>query len=103
MMEFPVTPEAVLTVVGIASVTYVLTALFKVYLGDWRFTNLLAWIIASVISFVAAWGVAGWDIYKTDLFKAAMTALFGVGLATFGHEFMSNMFGYFGAGPRADK
>jgi uncharacterized protein (DUF486 family) len=100
MVDFPVTPEATLTVVGIAFVTYVVTALLKQYLPDWRFTNLLAWGIAFVVAFVAAVGVAGWNVYKADLFKAFMTALFGVGLATFGHEFMANMLGYFGVGTR---
>lgn len=99
-MDFPVTPEAVLTVAGIAAVTYVVTALLKVYLTNWRFTNLLAWVVATVVSVVAAVGVAGWNPYKADYFRAAMTALFGVGLATFGHEFFSNMLGYFGVGSR---
>lgn len=100
LVNFPIAPGEVLTVTGIGAVTYVLTALLKVYLPDWRYTNLLAWVIAFGVAFTAAWGVAGWDIYRVDVFRAFMTALWGVGLATFGHEFFSNMLGLFGIGDR---
>lgn len=100
LTQFPVTPDEVLSVISIGAVTYVVTALLKVYLSDYRYTNLLAWGIALVISFAAAFGVAGWDIYRVDIFRAFMTALWGVAIATFGHELFSNMLGLFGVGPR---
>jgi glucan phosphoethanolaminetransferase (alkaline phosphatase superfamily) len=87
-----------LTVAGAAAVCVVLTQWLKQYLPDWRFTNLLALALTTVLAEIAA-ALSG-PFSAQSAFAAFVTALAGASLATFGYETIINLLGFAGMGPR---
>ena len=100
-MEYPITPEAFLTVAGVALFVGVVTQWGKEYLKDWRWTNIAALGLAEVCSLIAQFIIAEWHPTATQIFVAAMTGFFGTTVATYGYELIQNVRGLIGAGPRA--
>ena len=100
LSQFPITPEMAYSVTGAAVICVVLTQLLKQYLPDWRYTNLLSWVVTLIVVEIAA-GLFIKDVELGErLFNAFLVALAGTSLATFGYETVVNLIGAAGAGPR---
>jgi len=100
---FPVSVDAAFTIAGAAAICVVLTQLLKVYLADWRFTNLIAWLVTLIVVEVAGLFVTPAGSLAQQLYNGFLYSLFGVALATFGYEMITNLLGKAGVGPRSDK
>lgn len=98
VLELPLLAEGFLDVRVAAIVCVLATQWLKGYLGDWRYTNLLALGITVGVELLAA-GLAGEGAW----FAAAWAGVVGASLATFGYEALTNMAGRAGVGPRAGR
>jgi Na+/melibiose symporter-like transporter len=100
--QFPITPEMAYTVTGAAVICLVLTQLLKQYLGDWRYTNLLAiGVTLVIVELAGAFFVDGAPLGER-LFSGFLIALASAAAATLGYETVANLIGAAGRGPRAD-
>lgn len=97
---FPVTIDAAFTIAGAAVVCVVLTQLLKHYLPDWRFTNLLAWLVTLIVVEIAGLFATPAGGIPQQLYVGFLYSIFGVSLATFGFETIANLLGKAGVGPR---
>lgn len=97
-MDFPITPEAVGTLVGAAFMAGILTQWLKKYLGDWRWTQLLVLVLSIALQL-------GATVYsrRFDWWGACMWGFLGASITAFGYEAIANLLGIFGAGSRAVK
>jgi hypothetical protein len=101
---FPTTASAVVTIAGAAAVCVAITQWLKLYLSDWRYTNLLALGATFAIVEIAAAAFAAERAGALErAYGGFLVALFGASLATFGWELVSNLLGKAGVGPRADE
>lgn len=88
-------PRGFLTVPMAALVTIIATQWLKHYLPDWRFTPLLALVLAIVTQVVAV-TIVGSGLY----FEAVGVGALGATLAVFGYETIVNLLAFAGVGPR---
>ena len=101
-MDYPTTTEAFLSVAGVAIFGALVTQWLKLYLPDWRFTQLLTLAICEVFAVLATLVQSAWNPMPDNIWQAVMLGFFGACLATFGYEGVENIRGKLGAGPRAD-
>jgi hypothetical protein len=101
-IEFAVTPQALLTVVGIAVVAVLVTQWLKHFLPDWRWTPLLVLGVCAVLAGVATWIELVHSETGSKFFTAGLLALVGASLAVFGYEAIVNALGRAGVGPRSE-
>ena len=101
-MEYPVTVEALLTVLGVALFGSAVTQWLKKYLSDWRWTQLVVLGTCEVASIAAGWISAEGHMTYNQLMNSLMTGFWGATLATFGYEAVQNWRGLLGQGPRQD-
>jgi len=90
-------PNGHMTVQMAAVVTIIATQWLKHYLPDWRFTQLLALLIA-VGSQMAAVALAATGFW----FEAFWTGVMGATVASFGYELLANLASFAGIGPRKE-
>lgn len=96
MDTFPLDPAGFLSPVAAAALAGLLAQWLKVYLPEWRYTNLLVLALAVGAELVATW-VAG----THNWWGAVWVGFLGASLATFGYETVRNLAGAAGFGPRA--
>jgi len=97
---FPVTAQALWTLLGATVWSALMTQWVKHYLPDWRWTNLLALgltllLVLPVGILIIAQGTLGERIVQSILMSVA-----GTGLATWGYEGVVNLLGMAGVGSR---
>jgi len=102
LTQFPITPEMAYTVAGAAAICVVLTQLLKGYLKDWRFTNLLGWVVTLAIVELGAVAFIETDTPLLRAYNAFLISIAGAALATLGYETLSNLLGKAGIGPRSE-
>ena len=85
-IDFPITGEALLTVLGSAAFSVLISMWLKHYLADWRYTNLFVLGIAELFAVTAR----------------LLVGMIGATLATFGYETVTNLLGLAGVGRRSD-
>lgn len=102
-VEFPISVEMMLTVLGTATLAEILTLWLKAYLKDWRYTTLLVLGLAEVGAILAQCIMFAWQPDAEALFVAALIGFFGASLAVFGYEGISNALGIVGIGKRSDR
>jgi hypothetical protein len=90
-------PDGFLTVGMAALVTVIATQWLKRFLPDWKFTPLLALVLA-VGTQMAAVALSGSGLW----FEAAGVGALGATLAVFGYEAVVNGLAFAGIGPRAE-
>ena len=100
-MEYPITVAAFLTVGGVALFGSALAQYIKVYLPDWKWTQLLVLGLCIIGAGLAGFIEAAWHPSADAVFSAFQVGFWGAVLATFGYEAVQNMRGLIGAGPRA--
>ena len=100
-MEYPTTIEAFLTVAGVALFGGLVTQWLKLYLPDWRFTQLLTLVLCEAAAVVTRFVQAAWQPSSEQVWGAVVIGFFGACAATFGYEAIENIRGKLGAGPRA--
>ena len=100
-IDFPITGEALLTVLGSAAFAVVISMWLKHYLADWRFTNLLVLGISELFA-VAARLIVGGPVDGPGILGAVLVGLAGATLATYGYETVTNLLGLAGIGRRSD-
>ena len=100
-MDYPTTIEAFLTVAGVGLFGGLVTQWLKLYLPDWRFTQLLTLIICIVAAVLASLIQSAWNPVPENVWQAIMMGFFGACAATFGYEGIQNVRGKLKAGPRA--
>lgn len=105
MIEFPVTPEALLAVGGLAFLVAVVVQLAKAIKAckEERSYNIIAIVTAQVVAIAAALVNTEFHPSPELVFQAAVVALFAAALATLGYELVFNLAGMVGYGPRSDK
>lgn len=98
MAAFPLEPESMLNVAAAAALAALLTQWLKVYLPEWRYTNLLVLGLAVGIELSAAWlsGAHTW-------WGAVWAGFIGASVATFSYETVMNLLGVAGAGARGGR
>jgi hypothetical protein len=101
-IEFPLTPQAILTVVGIAVIAALVAQWAKHYLPDWRYTPLLVLGICAVLAALATWIELVHSEVGQRFYTAGLLALVGASLAVFGYETIVNLLGKAGVGPRSE-
>jgi len=96
MDTFPLDPGGLLNPLAAAALAALLAQWLKIYLPEWRFTNLLVLALAIAGELVATWmaGTHNW-------WSAVWVGFLGASMATFGYETVMNLFGVAGAGARA--
>ncbi len=96
MDSFPLDPGGLLDPVAAAALAGLLAQWLKLYLPQWRYTNLLVLALAVAAELVATWlsGACNW-------WGAAWVGFLGASLATFGYETVMNLFGSAGVGARS--
>ena len=100
-IDFPITGEALLTVLGSAAFAVVVSMWLKHYLADWRFTNLLVLGISELFA-VAARLIVGGPVDGPGILGAVLVGLAGATLATYGYATVTNLLGLAGIGRRSD-
>ena len=100
-IDFPITGEALLTVLGSAAFAAVISMWFKHYLPDWRWTNLFVLGISEMFA-VAARLIVGGPVTWPGILGAVLVGIAGASLATFGYEAVTNWLGLAGIGKRSD-
>lgn len=100
-MDFPTSVSALLTVAGVALFGSALAQWLKVYLPDWKWTQLLVLVICVGVAGLAGFIDAAWHPSEDAIFSALQVGFWGATLATFGYEAAQNWRGLIGAGPRA--
>lgn len=101
-MDYPTTVQAFLTVASVALFGGLVAQWLKLYLPDWRFTQLLVLVLCIGAAVVAQFIDAAWNPAADSLWDAVMIGFFGATLATFGYETIKNVLGKLGAGNRID-
>jgi hypothetical protein len=102
-MSFPIDVASFLTLGGVTAFTALAMQWLKKYLPDWRFTNLVALVLALITAEGAQWVIKGAGITGGDVFVAALIGFGGASIATFGYETVSNVTGILGKGKRVAK
>ena len=100
-MDYPITVAAFLTVAGVALFGSALAQWLKVYLPDWKWTQLLVLALCVVLAGLAGFIEAAWHPSADAVFNAVLVGFWGAALSTFGYEAIQNMHGLIGGGPRA--
>ena len=100
-MDYPITVAAFLTVAGVALFGSAAAQYIKVYLPDWKWTQLLVLVLCVVLAGFAGFIKAAWHPSADAIFGAVMIGFFGAVLATWGYETVQNWRGLIGGGPRA--
>ena len=100
MIDLPITAEMLLTVLGSAAFSVLISMWLKHYLADWRYTNLLVLGIAELFA-IAARLVLG-AVSGGSVLGALLVGLAGATLATYGYEVVNNLLGLAGIGRRSD-
>jgi len=100
-MDYPTTATALMTVAGVALFGSAAAQWLKVYLPDWKWTQLLVLGLCVVIAGLAGFIEAAWHPSADAIFNAFFVGFWGATLATFGYEAVQNWRGLIGDGPRA--
>jgi hypothetical protein len=98
MDTFPLDPGGLLNPVAAAALAALLAQWLKMYLPEWRLTNLLVLALAIACQLAATW-VAG----SHDWWGAVWAGFLGASIATFGYEAVMNLLGLARAGTRASQ
>lgn len=95
-MDFPITPQAVGTLIGAAFGAGVLTQWLKHFLGDWKYIPVFVLLLNLLIQVgaVVAMGSLDW-------WGAGARGFLGASISVFGYEMINNLLGAFGVGSRA--
>jgi len=101
-IEFPITPESGLTILGAATIASLSGLWLKQFLGDWRYTPLLILGLAEIVANGAQLIVTMGQPSAAAMYTAAMLGFFGATLAVFGYEVVTNALGLIGVGKRSD-
>jgi hypothetical protein len=101
-IAFPVSPEAVLTVVGAAIVAALIAQWVKQYMGDTYWVPLIVLGLTEAICIAAVWTSTG-AFDRKALFEASMLGFSAASLAVFGYELIFNLLGKAGIGPRSEE
>ena len=90
-MEYPITPEQMMTVAAIGAFGAVVVQWLKQYVpeGAGHWVNLIALGICEVVAFAAMAITEG--LRADTAFTAVMLGLFGATLATYGYEVLKNI------------
>lgn len=99
-MDYPITVAAFLTVAGVALFGSALAQWFKMYLPDWKWTQLLVLALCILAAGLAGFINAAWHPGADAVFNAVQVGFWGAVLATFGYEMVQNWRGLIGGGPR---
>lgn len=97
-MDFPISPDAVKTLVGAAFIAGVITQWLKKYLGDSRWIPVFVLLLGILIQLGAVMLTGG-----LDWWGAVMRGFLAASITTFGYEVVANLLGVFGIGDRAVK
>ncbi len=98
---FPTEAAAVGTIAGAAILAMLFIEWIKKYLPDWRYTNLLALVLALVLVELAMLQIADELTLWQRLYRGFLLAFAGASLPTFGRELLLNLAGLAGIGPRS--
>jgi len=90
MIEFPVGPEAFLSVLGVAIFGSLVTQWLKRYVKPDLVVNLATLALCEIAAIVGALILAQWKPAAYDLFSAVMLGFVGSTLAVFGYEVVKN-------------
>lgn len=103
MIDFPITAEAVYSVLGLAFVIAVLVQIVKLFVDDKRGLNLVAISAGLLLATIAMLVMTDFHPTPSDGLTAFLIALFAVAIATLGYETVVNVAGMVGYGPKSDK
>lgn len=101
-IEFPLTPESGLSILGAATFASLVGLWLKQFLNEWRYTPLLILLIAELAANGAQLINTMGQPRAADMYTAVMLGFFGATLAVFGYEVISNLLGLAGIGKRSD-
>lgn len=101
MNEFPITPQAVLTLLGMTALVTVATAIVRQWVTDKRWVNLIAIGIGFLIAIVATYAVYG-GYTVSNVLEALLLALAAGAGASGLWELGTNLLGKAGVGDRSD-
>jgi hypothetical protein len=93
------TVESLLSLAGMSALIAILVQLLKRYLGEWRYTQLLAMGIGLVVGLVATWIVVG--LSPRTVLDAVLLAIVAGATSSGFYELGSNLAGLAGKGDRA--
>jgi len=91
--------KALLTLEGMSILIVILTQLFKKYIPDWRWTNLVAMGIGLVLGLIATYALVGLTV--VTVMNALLLALVAGAGASGIYEGVKNVAGLLGFGSRA--
>lgn len=90
MIEFPVGPEAFLSVLGVAIFGSLVTQWLKRYVALDLVVNLVTLALCEAAAIMGALILAQWRPAAYDVFSAVTLAFIGATLAVFGYEVVKN-------------
>jgi len=90
MIDFPVTPEALGTVAGIAILGALITQWLKQGLKQAMLINLVTLGLCEILSVLAGLIVVAFQPTARDLFNSLLIGFSGATLAVFGYELVKN-------------
>ena len=93
------TVESLLSLAGMSALIAILVQLLKRFLGEWRFSQLLAMGIGLVVGLVAPWIVVG--LSPRTVLDAILLAIVAGTTSSGLYEVVQNLRAVAGAGPRA--
>ena len=96
MIEWPITPQVLLTVAGIALFGSLATQWLKQYIREALLVNLICLMLCLAASVAAYFALAQgrWD--WVGIYTALLTGFVGASLATFGYEVIKNLVRFVG-------
>ena len=101
-IPFPLDPNALLTVLGMALLSGLVSQWLKAYLPDWRWTNVMVLVVAEVLAVITQLVYTNFHPTAVAIWSACLVAFFGASVATFGYETIINLLGTMGVGRRSD-
>lgn len=101
-IPFPLDPTALLTVLGMALLSGLVSQWLKAYLPDWRWTNVMVLVVAEVLAVITQLVYTNFHPTAVAMWSACLVAFFGASVATFGYETIINLLGTMGVGRRSD-
>jgi hypothetical protein len=90
MIEFPVTPEAFLSVAGVAVFGALVTQWLKRYAKSDLAINMVTLILCEVASILGILVLTQWKPAAYDVYSAALVGFVGATLAVFSYETIKN-------------
>ena len=99
-MEYPFTVVEFLTVGGVALFGSAVMQWLKLYVEEWRWTQVIVFLLCEGAALVTGCIKDNWMPTSETFYEAARIGFWGATLATFGYEAIQNWRGLLGAGPR---